>query len=81
MVKTWPLIWSLAIVGIVLNIIMVFLYGCTYRRVTRAKVNYMRRICILMIGYSIASIIVLCSYVALSVCPQWYSEAFLLNPH
>ena len=69
MIDTWPLICTLTIMGIVMNIIMAFLYGCTYKRVTRAKVNYMRRICILMIGYSIASIIVLCSFVSLSVSP------------
>jgi len=67
--KTWPLICILVCLGIAMNTVMVFLYTYTYRRVTRAKVNYMRRICILMIGYSLASIIVLCSYVALIVSP------------
>ena len=75
--STWYFICIITLLGIVLNTILVFLYGCTYQKVTKAQVNYMRRICILMIGFSIASIIVLCNNIALAMSPQWYSEKFL----
>jgi hypothetical protein len=78
--STWYIICIMTLLGIALNTILVFLYGCTYQKVTKAQVNYMRRICILMIGFSIASIIVLCNNIALAVSPQWYSEAFLARP-
>ena len=68
----WPLVQIIIYMGIAMNVIMFGLYLYSYIRVKRAKMEYMKKVCVVMMCFNLASIWVFCSDIGLALSPQMY---------
>ena len=70
--KAWPLLNVILLSGIAMNLIMLCLYFYSYIRVKRARMEYMKKVCIIMMCFNIASVTVFLSDYAIALSPQMY---------
>ena len=73
--KAWPLLNVIMLSGIAMNLIMLCLYFYSYIRVKRARMEYMKNVCIIMMCFNIASVTVFLSGYAIALSPQMYPAA------
>ena len=73
--KAWPLLNVIVFSGIAMNLIMLCLYFYSYIRVKRARMEYMKKVCIIMMCFNIASVTVFLSGYAIALSPQMYPAA------
>ena len=79
-ITAWPLLNIILISGIAMNVIMFCLYFYSYVRVKRARMDYMKKVCIIMMCFNCASVFVFLSDYGIALSPQMYPSLNSTSP-